>query len=269
MKRLTEEQIDFIVKQVDQSNIESIDLKEDLVDHFCCFIEDSMRAGNTFEESYTMAYQSISPNGLNEIYQESIFLLSSKRIRIMKKLLFASGFIVLFLLLTGIVFKIQYWPASGLILFITAAVLIFVFLPLVFLYLYKSEYSKFLSYKMKYILGYLGLALLLTGTVLKLSHLPGSGLVLLISLAVLNFGFLPILFYRSYKGQDIKASSKNSFTGKLYLLGLSGLALFLTGTVFKVLHLPGAAVLLGVALIVLNFGFLPVLFYSLYRKTTN
>ena len=154
-------------------------------------------------------------------------------------------------------------------LFMTAAVLIFVFLPLVFLYFYKSEYSKFLSYKMKYILGYLGLALLLTGAVLKLAHLPGSGWVLLISLVVLNFGFLPILFYRSYKGQDSTTPSKNGITGRLYLLGLSGLALFLTGAVFKVLHLPGAAVLLGVALIVLNFGFLPVLFYNLYRKSTN
>ena len=269
MKRLTDEHIDFIVNEINASRLESRELKEDLVDHFSCIIEDNMKQGNTFEESYKKAYQSICPNGLNEIYQESIFLLSSKRIKIMKKLLFVSGFLVVFLQLTGIVFKIQHWPAGGLILLAAAATLIFVFLPLIFLYFYKSEYSKYLSYKMKYIFGYLGLALLFTGSIMKLLHLPGSGWTLLISLAVLNFGFLPILFYRSYKGSEIKTNPANSFTGKLYLLGLSGLALFLTGAVFKILHLPGAAVLLGVALIVLNFGFLPVFFYSLYKKTTN
>lgn len=185
----------------------------------------------------------------------------------MKKLLLASGYIVIFILLTGIVFKIQHWPAGGLLLLAAAATLIFVFLPLLFLYFYKSEYSKFLSYRMKYLMGYIGLALLLTGAVMKLFHLPGTGWTLLISLVVLNFGFLPILFYRSYKGSDIKTQPNNSFAGKLYILGLSGLALFLTGAVFKVLHLPGAAVLLGVALIILNFGFLPVYFYRLYKKT--
>lgn len=267
MKRLSDEQIDFIVGKVNESQIKSKELKEDLVDHFCCIIEDNMRQGSSFEESYNKAYQSICPGGLNEIYQESIFLLSSKRIGIMKRLLLASGFIVIFILLTGIVFKIQHWPAGGLLLLAAAATLIFVFLPLLFLYFYKSEYSKYLSYRMKYLMGYIGLALLLTGAVMKLFHLPGTGWTLLISLVVLNFGFLPILFYRSYKGSDIKTQPNNRFAGKLYILGLSGLALFLTGAVFKVLHLPGAAVLLGVALIILNFGFLPVYFYRLYKKT--
>ena len=269
MKRLTDEQIDFIVKKVNESQIESRELKEDLVDHFCCIIEDDMRRSNSFEESYKKAYQSICPGGLNEIYQESIFLLSSKRIRIMKKLLFASGFTVIFILLTGIFFQIQHWWPAGLILLAAAAAMIFVFLPLLFLYFYKAEYSKFLSYKLKYIVGYIGLALLLAGAVMKLFHLPGTGWTLLISLVVLNFGFLPILFYRSYKGSEISKKSRNSFSGKLYILGISGIALLITGAVLKVLHLPGAAVLLGIALIVINFGFLPVLFYSLYNKNPS
>ena len=269
MRRLTDEQIDFIVGKVNESQIESKELKEDLVDHFCCIIEDNMGHDKSFEESYNKAYESICPGGLNEIYQESIFLLSSKRIKIMKKLLYASGFIVIFILLTGIFFQVQNWWPAGLILFAAAAALIFLFLPLVFLYFYKSEYSKYLSYKMKYVFGYLGLALLLTGAVMKLFHLPGTGWTLLISLVVLNFGFLPILFYRSYKGSEIRRKSGNSFSGKLYMLGISGIALLITGAVLKVLHLPGAAVLMGVALIVLNFAFLPVFFYSLYKKTSS
>ena len=197
---------------------------------------------------------------------ESIFLLSSKRIKIMKKLLFISGFIVTFILTTGILFKIQHWPAGGWILLAAAAGLVFVLLPLVLLYFYKTEYSKFISYKMKYILGYLGLALLLTGAVFKILHLPGAGWTLLISILVLNFGYLPILFYRSYKGSGNREQADIRSYNKQYILGLTGLALLLTGIVLKILHLPGAAVIMGIAVLVINFGFLPFFFYGLYKS---
>lgn len=268
MDKLTDKQVDYIYDQVNKSLVDSEELKEDLVDHFCCIIEESMQRGKSFEDSYNSAYQIICPNGLNEIYQESIFLLSSKRIKIMKKLLFVTGFIVAFILMTGILFKIQHWPAGGMLLISGAGVMIFILLPLVLLYFYKSEYSKFISYKMKYIFGYLGLALLLTGAVLKMSHLPGSGWALLLSVVILNFGYLPILFYRSYKGSGTKDHTDNSYTRKQYILGLLGIALLLTGAILKILHLPGAAVLLGIAVLVINFGFLPFFFYHLYKKTT-
>jgi hypothetical protein len=268
MNKLTDKQVDYIFDQVNKSLIDSKELKEDLIDHFCCIIEDNMQRGKSFEESYNSAYQIICPNGLNEIYQESIFLLSSKRIKIMKKLLFVTGFIATFILMTGIFFKILHWPAGGWILLVAAAVLIFVLLPLVLLHFYKTEYSKFVSYKMKYILGYLGLALLLSGAILKFFRLPGSGWALLLSVVVLNFGYLPILFYRSYKGSGIKDQTDNHSSIKKYILGLTGLALLLTGVVLKILHLPGAAVILGIAVLVINFGFLPFFFYGLYKKTT-
>ena len=56
MSKLTEEQIDFIIEQVNGSQIESKALKEDLVDHFCCVIEDYLKQGKSFEESYSKAH---------------------------------------------------------------------------------------------------------------------------------------------------------------------------------------------------------------------
>jgi hypothetical protein len=268
MSRLTDERIDFIVNQINNSQIDSEELKEDLVDHFCCVIEDYLRQGKSFKESYNTAYQIVCPNGFNEIYRESIFLLTSKRIKIMKKLLFITGFIVAFIQTTGILFKILHWPKGGLLLLIAFAILIFVLLPLVFLHYYKKEYSKFISYKLKYILGYLGLALLLTGGVLKLLHWPGSGIALLFSLVVLNFGYLPLLLYRSYKGSGVNKYSENHSPRMQYIFGLLGIGFFLAGGVFKILHLPGAAVFLGVAILIINFGFLPFFFYGMYKKST-
>jgi len=268
MDKLTDKQVDYIYDQINKSQLDSEELKEDLVDHFCCIIEDNMQRGKSFEDSYKRAYQIICPDGLNEIYQESIFLLSSKRIKIMKKLLFVTGFIVAFIFMTGFLFKIQHWPAGGMLLLSGAGIMIFILLPLVLLYFYKSEYSKFISYKLKYIFGYLGLALLLTGAVLKMFHLPGSGWTLLLSVVILNFGYLPMLFYRSYKGSGTKDQTDKSYTRKRNILGLSGIALLFTGAVLKTLHLPGAAVLLGIAVLVINLGYLPFFFYHLYKKTT-
>jgi hypothetical protein len=267
MNKLTDVQIDYIVNQVNNSQIDSSELKEDLVDHFCCVIEDYMKQGKSFEESYEKAYQIVCPNGFDEIYRETLLLLSSKKIIIMKKLLFSVGFIVTIFFTTSLLFKALHWPKGGLLLLIAIASFIFVLLPLVFLYFYKKEFSKYISYKLKYIFGYLGLALILTGIVLKLLHWPGSEITLLLSVFIINFGFLPFLFYRTYKASEEKKYTKYSFPKLKYIFGFLGVALFLTASVFKILHLPGASALLVGAVLIINFGFLPFLFYRMYHKT--
>ena len=63
MSNLTEQNIEFITRIVNSSKIESIEMKEDLIDHFCCAIEEEMRKGLSFEKSYDKAYQNICPDG--------------------------------------------------------------------------------------------------------------------------------------------------------------------------------------------------------------
>lgn len=269
MSKLTDEQIEFIADQVNKSKIDSNELKEDLIDHFCCIIEDDIRLGKSFEESYNRAYQIVCPNGFDEIHQETILLLTSKNIIIMKKLLFYLGFITTVFLVTSFLFKALHWPAAGLLLVIASFVLIFVFMPLVLLYFYRKQFSKYVSYKMKYVFGYIGLALLLTGAVFKIMHWPGSGLLFLISVTVINFGFLPFLFYRLYRTFEAKESDKNRNFKLEYVFGFIGVVLFLTAFVFKIQHLAGSALLLILSVVVINLGFLPLLFYRMYKKSVT
>jgi len=159
MSKLTTEQIDFIADQVNKSKIDSKELKEDLIDHFCCIIEDDIGPGKSFEESYNRAYQIVCPNGFDEIHQETILLLTSKNIIIMKKLLFSLGFITTIFLVTSFMFKALHLPGAGVLLVIASFVLIFVFVPLVLLYFYRKQFLKYVSYKMKYVFGYIGLEL--------------------------------------------------------------------------------------------------------------
>jgi len=266
MKKLTDEQIDFIVDQINNSQIGSNDLKEDLVDHFCCVIEDYMKQEISFKEAYNKAYHVICPNGFDEIHQETIMLLTSKRIIIMKRLMFIIGFIAVILLTTSILFKVLHLPyVRGLIM--AAVVFILIELPILGVYFYKNEFAKHISYKLKYIFGFLGTALFLTASVLKMFHWPGSEITFILSLVIINFGFFPFLFYRIYK----KSEKSEPHVYRSYKLknifGYIGLAMFLTALVFKILHLPGANAFIICTFLIITFGFLPFLFYGMYRKS--
>jgi len=269
MSKLTTEQIDFITDQVNKSKIDSKELKEDLIDHFCCIIEDDIGLGKSFEESYNRAYQIVCPNGFDEIHQETILLLTSKNIIIMKKLLFSLGFITTIFLVTSVLFKALHLPGAGVLLVIASFVLIFVFVPLVLLYFYRKQFSKYVSYKMKYVFGYIGLALLLTGAVFKIMHWPGAGLLLVVSVTVINFVFLPFLFYRLYRTSEAKEYAKNRLLKLEYIFGFIGVVLFLTASVLKLHHLAGSALLLILSVIVINLGYLPLLFYKMYKKSVS
>lgn len=46
----------------------------------------------------------------------------------------------------------------------------------------------------KNVLGYVSIALFATGILFKLQHWPGAAIMLLCGVALLNFGYLPLLF---------------------------------------------------------------------------
>jgi hypothetical protein len=122
---------------------------------------------------------------------------------------------------------------------------------------------------MKYVFGYIGLALLLTGAVFKIMHWPGAGLLFMISVTVINFGFLPFLFYRLYRTSEAKESAKNRLLKLEYIFGFIGVVLFLTASILKLHHLAGSALLLILSVIVINLGYLPLLFYKMYKKSVT
>ena len=55
MNSLTENQIDYITQVGNESAIQSEEMKEDLIDHFCCAIEADMQKGASFETAYNKA----------------------------------------------------------------------------------------------------------------------------------------------------------------------------------------------------------------------
>jgi len=199
MSNLTEQNIEFIIKIVNDSKIESIGMKEDLIDHFCCAIEEEMRKGLSFEKSYDKAYQNICPDGFGEIRRETIFLLTFKKIKAMKRLMYVSGYLSAIGITSTVFMKSGHIAGGQIALLLTAAILVFLFLPALFINLYKRELTKSMSNKLKYVSGLLGVVLLIAFVLFKTSHWPGSTMIFLTSVVILNFAFFPFLFFKMYR----------------------------------------------------------------------
>jgi hypothetical protein len=122
MSILTEQNIEFVIKKINGSKIESSELREDLIDHFCCAIEEEMKKGLSFEKSYDKAYQNICPDGLDEIRRETLFLLTHKKNKALKRLLYLSGYLTTIAITTTIyiiIFQSHHIPGSSIYLVVS------------------------------------------------------------------------------------------------------------------------------------------------------
>ena len=199
MSNLTDENIELISQIIKECKIESAEMKEDLIDHFCCAIEEEMRKGLSFQKSYDKAYQNICPNGFDEIQRETVYLLTFKKIKAMKRLMYVSGYLTLIGITTSLFLIINNYALGGITVLLTATILIFLFLPSLFLYLYKRELTKSISDKLKYMFGFMGVELLMVFALFRINHWQWSTSIFLAAIVIINFAFFPFLFYKMYR----------------------------------------------------------------------
>jgi len=198
MSSLTEKQINYITQTVNESAIQSEAMKEDLIDHFCCAVEADMQKGTSFETAYNKAYYYICPEGFDEIQRETIYLLTSKNIKKMNKLLYLSGYLSAIGATTTLFLRLSSLP-SGLAFFITSVILLFVFLPTLFWHLYKKDSTQSYGRKAMYIGGFAGIELLGIFYISYVMHWPLAGVALLSVVLLLNFALFPMWFLKMYR----------------------------------------------------------------------
>jgi len=199
MSNLTDDNIEFISQIIKGCNIESAKMKEDLIDHFCCTIEEEMKKDLNFQKSYDKAYQNICPNGFDEIQRETVYLLTFKKIKAMKRLMYLSGYLTLISLTTTLFLKLSGFAYGGITLLVAAAILIFLFLPSLFINLYKRELTNSFSDKLKYMFGFIGMELLMVFALFRINHWPWSTSIFLAAIVIINFAFFPFLFFKMYR----------------------------------------------------------------------
>lgn len=134
---LTTEQIAFISNDIAQKGITMPTLADSLVDHICCVIENSPETD--FFAAYNNAIASFGENGLQETQQKTSYLLTYKKVIIMKATMYLLAYIAVFLCSTGLLFKMQHWPGASIMFVLGIVILNFGFLPLFFYDKYKRS----------------------------------------------------------------------------------------------------------------------------------
>lgn len=141
---LTEQNITYISKNLELYGLKNPELKEDILDHICTYLE------NTEEINFNQAYQTVIQKfggylNIQRIQTETNLQLYSKSAIYRSRILFIMGFVSTILITTGILFKITQWPYSGKILVSGFAVLIVATLPIYFYSKYKDKSIKYQS----------------------------------------------------------------------------------------------------------------------------
>jgi hypothetical protein len=196
---LSDDHVHRIRADIERSAITMEELKEDLLDHFCCFIEDELKKGNSFEMAYRRAMEEICPNGFDEIQRETVFLLNSNKILLMKKVMYSIGLISSMSISIGWLFKILHWPGADELFNYGFLSFVLLFVPLIAIDRYKVNIGRALSDRLRIMLGFASAVLVGVALVMKFLHLTGADQLLVLGSLVFIFGFLPFLFFRMYR----------------------------------------------------------------------
>lgn len=117
--------------------------------------------------------------------------------------------------------------------------------------------------KIMFITGFLGAVSTTLGVMFKLLRWPGADQLFVAGFLLLLLVFVPLSAIDRFKFTLTRALPEKlrAVTGVVAALTV-GLAI-----IFKVMHLPGADQLLITGSLVFAFGFLPFLFFTLYKKS--
>ena len=114
-----------------------------------------------------------------------------------------------------------------------------------------------------FLIGFLSSAILTIGITFKLLHFPGATKLFMIGFLLLLLVFVPTFAFNKYR-----AATSSTLSDRLQII-LGGASAVITGIsgLFKFVHLQGADIFLILGVLIFVAGFLPLFFYSLYKKS--
>lgn len=139
--KLTDEQIEYIANNLKFYGVKSEELKEDLLDHICTYMETG--DFTDFDTAYKAALKEFGGHyAMGNIQRETYIMTTFKKNIRIQRLIYITGYIVATLISTGFIFKMMHWPGASILLTIGFAILILMFLPVFFYRRYKSSERK-------------------------------------------------------------------------------------------------------------------------------
>lgn len=120
--------------------------------------------------------------------------------------------------------------------------------------------------KFMYILGMIAPAMLITGTIFKIQHWAGAGVLLVLSLFILGAIYLPV--FVMVKIRDTRKEGKK-VNMPMYIFGLIAGIIFIAGAMFKIQHWPGAGIMISLSGLVTVLIFIPILVVQALKDKEN
>ena len=120
--------------------------------------------------------------------------------------------------------------------------------------------------KFMYILGVIAPTMVIIGTIFKVQHWPAAGILLSLGLFLLGAIYLPV--FVSVKIRDTRKAGK-PVNMPLYIIGLISGIIFITGALFKLMHWPGAGIMVSLSAFVAIAVFVPILIINAISNKEN
>lgn len=235
MPELNPFEIDLISRYVKNQNITFSHLPDDLIDHFCCEVENEMNSGMSFREAYLAVRQKTGQRRLNEIQEETLYAIDTNY-RKMKNTMKISAVAGTILLGFASLFKIMHWPLAGILMTLGALTLAMVFLPSTLIVLWKESHS----HKRLFLLisAFFAAFFFIAGILFKVQHWPGAGIMITLAGISSVLFLVPSLLLTRLRDTETREKKP------VYVVGAIGIMIYITGFLFKMQHWPLAGVLL-------------------------
>lgn len=157
-------------------------------------------------------------------------------------------------------FKINHWLLAGAMLTLGAFTLAFIFVPSALGVLWKETHSgkRIFLFISAFFAGFFFIA----GTLFKVQHWPGSGLILTLAALFGILFFVPALLADKLRDTEKKAKRP------VYILGATGVVFYLAGMLFKIMHWPLATLFMVIGLVFLCMLAFPWFTWITWKEDT-
>lgn len=202
MREITDNEIEFILNDLQKRGIQLEGLRDDLLDHICIIIENEMSESDEFETFYLSILPRFFKKDLQEIQTETNNLIRFKHFYAMKNTLNISGIATVLFTSLGAIFKTFHFPGAGILIVLAGFFLSCVFLPLLIVLKFRDNDSR--TDKAVFGFGFLIAIILSAGLIFKLMHWPTANILMIGSTLVFTFIYVPLYFFTRFRRPEIR-----------------------------------------------------------------
>jgi hypothetical protein len=191
--KISAAQIAYVYDQLMVHGITSASLRDDLHDHLCSEIELRLAEGIDFDAAWQASLAELAPDGIRAIEEETNYLLHP-RITMIKKIAFLSGTLFAVMASSGCILKVLHLPLGTEFITLGFLGLIAVVAPMAI-----AGWNRTFQGRWPLATGLISATMIGIAVVLKVNHMEGANLSLLIGGIIFSFGFIPSFSWQFYK----------------------------------------------------------------------